>query len=71
VGGVMVLMGFLGRFIDSQINTQPWFTVALIVFGTIVSSYLAYKVGSRAVNKSQASYAKWREEQMAEKIDLE
>jgi hypothetical protein len=41
------------------------------VFGTIVSSYLAYKVGSRAVNKSQASYAKWREEQMAEKIDLE
>jgi F0F1-type ATP synthase assembly protein I len=52
VGGLMVLSVLLGRYLDAQLQTNPLFTVGVTFLGTITSAYVTYKLGLRAVDKS-------------------
>lgn len=35
----MVASGFIGRWMDRQLGTSPWLTLALLVVGTIMSVF--------------------------------
>ena len=62
VGGLIFGAVLLGKYVDAQMHTTPWITVALAVASTIPACYLAYKLGMRAVENSEPEFAKWTEE---------
>lgn len=65
VGGLILGAVLLGKYLDTQMNSAPWITVALAVASTIPACYFAYKLGMRAVDNSQPEFSKWTEERRA------
>lgn len=69
VGGLILGAVLLGKYVDAQMNTAPWVTVALAVASTIPACYFAYKLGMRAVENSQPEFSKWTEERARARAD--
>jgi F0F1-type ATP synthase assembly protein I len=52
VGGLMLVSVLSGRALDANFKTSPLFSVVITFLGTVASAYLTYKLGLRAVEKS-------------------
>ena len=68
IGPLTVGAIFLGRYLDAQWNTRPWIMVGLLTLSSILSTFIVYRLGQRAVDKSQDAFLKWKEQEQAAKI---
>jgi hypothetical protein len=69
VNGALMIGGvFLGIALDRQLDTRPLWTLALPIFGAVVSVFVTYRMAMRTVKKSRQTYLSWVESQRAEGI---
>jgi len=47
----LVVLAFLGRFLDKKLETSPWLLLTGILFSIFMSSYLVYKKTLDIINK--------------------
>ncbi|MCS7087179.1 MAG: AtpZ/AtpI family protein [Thermoflexales bacterium] len=58
-GALMVGAVFLGMSLDAQLGSRPWLTIALPLFGALLSLGVAYRLAMIATRKSRKAYLDW------------
>lgn len=66
INGALMIGGvFLGLALDRQFGTRPLLTLALPIFGALLSVLLTYHMAMRTVTRSRKAYLDWVEAQRA------
>lgn len=66
INGALMIGGvFLGMALDRQFDTRPLLTLALPIFGALLSVFLTYHMAMRTVRRSRKAYLEWVEAQRA------
>ncbi len=70
INGALMIGGvFLGILLDRQFDTRPLLTLALPIFGAILSVFLTYRMAMRTVKQSRQAYLAWVDSQRAKEAD--
>ena len=67
VGGMIVGAVYLGKFLDAQFNTAPWLSTILAVGSTFPAFYITYRLGKRAIARSEPEFQQWKQARQVER----